>query len=143
MITLNRFALIILAFCIPVLAGADDSPKVSSPPIYTESDQTIVRSTNERIFVIELASNPTTGYSWSLKPYDLRYIKPIQHQYIPPKRSLIGAGGVEHWTFQLTQEAMAQPHEIFIEFIYIRPWEKAKVSRQETFKVITRPSGSS
>src|SRR5688572_26918223 len=76
-------------------------------PIYNEVKQQIIQTANQPEFVIQLNSNPSTGYSWFLRPCDPNYIKVIQHQYIASaKKGLIGAGGIEEWKFQLTKLAL-------------------------------------
>ena len=86
-------------------------------------------------FVIELDSNPTTGYRWQLaRPLDNTIIKLIKTEYTPGKEKLIGAGGKERWTFKATNKGEAS---IYLK--YVRPWEKdtAPANRKE-FKIIIK-----
>ena len=73
-------------------------------------------------FCLELAANPTTGYSWHLaKPLDsgLVELNDSDFQQDPATKGLMGAGGVERWIFK----ALA-PGQTVIELAYKRPWEK-------------------
>jgi inhibitor of cysteine peptidase len=71
-------------------------------------------------FSINLASNPTTGYSWRLGGKLLgKLVKPLGSQFIPPQTQLVGAGGREIWNFQAVGRGRTK---IVLE--YARPWEK-------------------
>jgi predicted secreted protein len=106
-------------------------------PVYTEANQTIRQEVNQPGFIIQLKSNPTTGYSWLLQTYDPKLIKLVQHRYVPPKQMLVGAGGVEQWEFQLTDAAFIAPQPIFIKLIYRRPWEDQSASKSAVFEITT------
>ncbi len=85
-------------------------------------------------FVISLASNPSTGYSWGLAnplPAWLEFVGQTYEssQSDPP---VIGGGGVEKWTFKATDAGTAT-----VTFEYRRPWEKDKPPAQrKTFVIV-------
>ena len=106
-------------------------------PTYNEKITTITQSVGEPTFMIELKSNRTTGYSWVLEAYDPTFIQLIKHQYLPPTTMIVGAAGVERWTFQLTKEAFASSHPLLISLVYKRPWEAKKPLKTVTFEVVT------
>ncbi len=69
---------------------------------------------------IEIPSNPTTGYSWSLMhQFDKKYLKLKTSTFNPPKNPIPGAGGTEIWTFTALAKGSAS-----IALQYKRPWEK-------------------
>lgn len=110
-----------------------------SIPIYSEEDKKIIQTKNQPEFMIQLQSNPTTGYSWFLKSYDKNYIRVIRHAFVSSYgRRLIGGGGVEQWTFQLTPEAFSAPHLLTIKLVYERPWESNDVPDSRVFQVMTQ-----
>ncbi len=116
----------------PLLVAAYDIP------VYTEANRQIVQNANQAEFTIRLDSNPSTGYSWFLKPCDPNYIKVVQHQYIAnTNKSLIGAGGVEMWRFRLSKMALTTPHIFNIEFVYARAWENKPGVKTVVFQVAT------
>lgn len=73
---------------------------------------------------VSLPSNPTTGYTWSAI-YDKQMIV-ATHEYIAPKTKLVGAGGVDVWTFTATLKALNAVHPVktVVRMIYSRSWEK-------------------
>ncbi len=70
--------------------------------------------------VLTLESNATTGYSWQLAdPIDTKVVELISDNYLAPQTGLVGAGGVEEWTFKAIGKGKAK-----IKLEYVRPWEK-------------------
>lgn len=100
---------------------------------YTQSDTNITASAGDQ-FVIQLESNPTTGFQWgisgSLNP---TVVKKIGSKYVPGKnaRTQVGAGGVENWTFHGMAKGTTK-----IVMTYARPFEKGTAPAQTvTFNV--------
>ena len=84
-----------------------------------------VNSINVRVgenFALTLESNHTTGYGWEpARPIDENIIKYIGTEYRQKETKLIGAGGLEIWSFQAIHEGNTR-----ILLKYARPWEKEK-----------------
>ena len=80
-----------------------------------------VRVESGQRFIIELDSNPGTGYKWNwrFKP-DPALIKLEEELHHPRSgsRFLIGGGGLDIWTFK----ALETGHTA-LELEYRRPWE--------------------
>jgi len=70
-------------------------------------------------FSIALISNPSTGYSWMVD-FDEDFIE-MTSQSFTPSSELVGAGGVEVFTFNSLTEG-----ETEIKFSYLRPWESVQ-----------------
>ena len=69
--------------------------------------------------VVTLASNVTTGYSWSLTDNsDSSVLTEIGNEYIAPQTTLVGAGGKEEWTFKALKKGTSS-----ISMGYRQPWE--------------------
>ena len=69
--------------------------------------------------VVTLASNITTGYSWSLSENsDEAVLSETGNEYIAPQTTLVGAGGKEEWTFKALKKGTST-----ISMGYSRPWE--------------------
>ncbi len=102
----------------------------------TDPQKPIVVKASDPNFVITLSSNPTTGYSWSLKTYDSDLIKPISRKYYPPQTKLLGAGGYEKWFFAVKPAGFTVPHITNVTLIYSRPWE-LQSAQASNFKVVT------
>ncbi len=73
---------------------------------------------------LDLPSNPSTGYSWSLEesgevPFT------AESAFIPPPSSgphpVVGRGGTERWTF-----VFPSPGFYSLRLVYARPWEQGK-----------------
>jgi predicted secreted protein len=86
-------------------------------------------------FIVIIASNHTTGYSWQLaRPINEKVIKLVNSEYAPARNGLLGAGGKEIWTFIAVAAG-----ETKISLKYVRPWEKEKqVDAEMTYTVIVR-----
>ena len=65
--------------------------------------------------VIELESNPTTGYSWAIYYSDGLH---VESEFIPPDSELMGAPGKQ--VFTITAESPGTYH---FKAEYKRPWE--------------------
>jgi inhibitor of cysteine peptidase len=85
--------------------------------------------------VLELASNPTTGYSWTVTSLpDAGHVSldsPIEGVYTatPVGSSVVGSGGVQRWDLHATKAGTTA-----IALAYARPWESG-VPPVETFSV--------
>jgi len=91
-----------------VLTGCGESDaqvtsgESSAPATYTQADTTIKAQVGET-FVIQLASNPTTGYQWRMTPKGDPGVSLGSSKYVPDTQTgtatVVGMGGVENWTF--------------------------------------------
>ena len=73
-----------------------------------------------KTFTVTLESNPTTGYRWRLvSPLDESVVRLLDTKYEPRRPGLLGAGGLERWTFRAEHAGRAD-----IRLEYVRPWEK-------------------
>jgi inhibitor of cysteine peptidase len=84
-----------------------------------EGGKTIAARAGEE-FTVKLDSNATTGYQWQLaEPVDEKMIKFLRSEYIAPNTDLMGAPGVENWTFMALKPGRSK-----IALKYVRSWEK-------------------
>lgn len=83
------------------------------------SCQTITLKFEQRL-IINLASNPTTGYQWVLKrqPSGLRLVSTV-YQQEPSKKGMMGAGGKSIWTFQAREKSSDS-----LVLVYEHSWEE-------------------
>lgn len=86
-------------------------------------------------FLLKLASNPTTGYRWSLSETpDNTVVKFAGNRYCSPTQARLGSGGVDTWIFKAVGKGRAL---IFLQ--YARSWEKdVEPIRQAAFVVEVR-----
>lgn len=105
--------------------------------IYTDPLKSIIVKKSSPEFTIIMQSNPTTGYSWSLKSYDSNIVMPVSRKYYPPvNKKLIGAGGHEKWTFRIKPEGFVVPQTTSVTLIYSRPSDQ-QGAQITNFKVVT------
>ena len=79
-------------------------------------------------FMINLVSNPSTGYSWSVNDnYDKSVIGLVSNEFKSADTELVGASGHDQWIFNGLSNGNTK-----LEFTYGRSWEKDPA--QETVK---------
>jgi len=109
-----RVALVLLAMVATLLAacGNDDSTtsttttsaekesttKCAGCPTYGEADTTITTAAGDD-FVIELESNPSTGYDWTAESSDTAVVSEVGDEYVQPDTDLLGAPGTQRFVF--------------------------------------------
>ena len=80
-------------------------------------------SASQRVFMIQLPTNPSTGYMWTIKSYDKRVLKFLRKKYLPAgNKILMGAGGYMNFYFLVCGKS--RPLQTEIDLLYSRPWEK-------------------
>lgn len=128
----KNFIFVLLVLFVFVLPATAETERL---PVFSDPSQPIILSSSQPAFMIQLPSNRTTGYSWFLTFYDAKYIKLTKHRYIAPNSTLLGAGGLEEWTFQRVNPALIAPNQLILQFIYVRPWEKKAAEKTRIFYV--------
>ena len=74
------------------------------------------------LLLVHLPSNRTTGYGWNAicsTPGKLELVGEPLLKQAKGSRGLVGAGGVETWTFRAVAAGRTR-----LTFSYARPWEK-------------------
>ena len=71
-----------------------------TPVVYTDQSKPITVSTGMQ-FIVELDSNPTTGFMWTAT-FDARVLSQVSQDYRPDPATpgLVGSGGKDRFTFQ-------------------------------------------
>ncbi len=127
-----------LAFLIVLISAGFSGCATASNPVYGEADsgRTILVERGET-FVVELPSNPSTGYTWSLKRLNSAIVQQVGSPvFIPASDSegLVGVGGMEVWTFRAGGWGDAR-----MEFAYQRAWEgESSAVREVHYSVSVR-----
>lgn len=91
------------------------------------------KTTAGKTFVLSLASNPTTGYEWTLTDtMDKSIVSMINHDYISDSapQGYTGVGGTDYWTFKALKNGTTE-----IKLVYARPWESVQPVETFTLKV--------
>ena len=121
-----RLVLSIVLVVAPIVAcqpkeGLSPGSKPVSSMTLEESDAgRIVEVIRGQEFIIRLASNRTTGYSWALVSPGAGIVsRPNEPSYIPESPAgMTGTGGVETWSFKAIQIGEEE-----LKFEYRRPFE--------------------
>ena len=120
-----------------VLALFSSLTLAAEASFYSEETPNISVTKSQAQFTIKLKSNPTTGYSWFLRDYNSKLIAPLNHHFEVPQSKMIGAPGIEVWTFRVKPDAFVVPHQMRIRFMYARPWDKSDNATQAVFRITT------
>ncbi|MGN1419720.1 MAG: protease inhibitor I42 family protein [Acutalibacteraceae bacterium] len=86
--------------------------------------------------IVNLDSNPSTGYSWDVEVSDesvIRFIRSEYHQ----SGSLLGSSGRESFSFAGISEGKAQ-----IDFTYSQSWSEDPAASTAVFNVCVDESGN-
>jgi inhibitor of cysteine peptidase len=92
----------------------------AAPRTITEADadHNVVLAVGQKL-VLQLQSNPSTGYSWSLAENETRVLVGLGKPTYRARGTLPGSGGVETWTLRAAKIGSER-----LKFEYRRPWEK-------------------
>jgi inhibitor of cysteine peptidase len=102
---------------------------VATPVVYTESaDGSTVAVPVDGTFVVELAENPTTGYSWNVTVTSGLEI--TNDTYIAPETDRVGAGGSHLWDVKAISSGQQE-----FSGIYMQPWMNA-TGNETTFTLM-------
>ncbi len=73
-------------------------------------------------FVVQLASNPTTGYHWIYRQEGTAFLEPVgepRYQPSPAPAWTVGGGGMEYFVFKATNAGQQT-----LKLEYLRPFER-------------------
>jgi inhibitor of cysteine peptidase len=95
----------------------------------------VIRVPQGKVIVIALDANPTTGFSWRLAGIsDKNVLEFIKKEFIAAEGKMLGAGGVEKWSFNTLKSGQA-----VIVLEYVRAWEKdSPAAKREEFSVFVK-----
>jgi inhibitor of cysteine peptidase len=106
-----------LLFCISVYAVV-----IVKPLQFTINNQPLVLTAQNPTVTITLPVNPTTGFAWSIQQYDTNLVKLVLQRYTPPITRLMGAPGIQQYTFAAVKTGYAVTQVGHIVLNYARPW---------------------
>ena len=101
--------------------------------IYGERTPTITATVGEQI-IIELPSDPTTGYTWMPGGHPDPYVVTLMtSDFEPNPSSTFGTGGHHRWTYRAVG-----PGSATIIFHYGRTWQQTAPDKSTTFTINVR-----
>jgi inhibitor of cysteine peptidase len=89
-----------------------------------------IRVAEDERFAIDLAGNPTTGYTWEAE-IDPDHLELIEREFEPAAEG-VGGGGREIFRFRARQAGATE-----IAFVYRRPWGGAPQDERRFWVVIS------
>ena len=105
----------------------------ASKKVYREGTATITGRPGD-FATIELAADPSTGYSWMLVGHaDPRIVTLMESDYEPAKSSAAGVPGYQRWTFRF-----GSPGTATLTFGYGRTWANAPAEKATMFNVTVK-----
>jgi inhibitor of cysteine peptidase len=107
-------ALLIIVFAAAACRGA------SADKMYGKDDKDITVDFGDT-FSIQLESNPTTGYDWTVSISDKDVVSLVGNEYLPEPvdTTIVGSGGVNVFTFKGLEKGSA-----VVTLIYERSFEE-------------------
>lgn len=122
------FVPLLLAVLLISACGKDDD---DSAVVYQQPGEKITVVIGKR-FAVELAANPTTGYSWQLASDPGGAVRLVDEDYTATGTQQPGSGGVQRFTFEGASAGSAT-----LDFAYVRPWEKDAAPAQTASYPVT------
>ncbi|HNZ83884.1 MAG TPA: protease inhibitor I42 family protein [Candidatus Pacearchaeota archaeon] len=110
---------------------AEMIPECSGSSVDSQDSSEFMEVSQGNTFSVSLDSNPSTGYSWQAK-YDQEYFELVEQKF-ETSSDLIGAGGKEIFIFKALKLG-----EKFIDFDYLRTWEKDNVEKSIVYKILIK-----
>lgn len=127
----------LIVFLLLIMLNQATIASDTNSSFYSEEKRNIAVLSTHPEFIIQLKSNPTTGYSWYLRDYDGNILSPVKHVFVKPNSQLMGAPGYERWTFKVKPAGFIVPQQTTLRFIYTRPWQAGENATQLVFHVST------
>ncbi len=119
---MNILKLVGIVVLICIVSGCKIKSKIMKTEFEIEVGET---------FRIELASSPSTGYSWKwVNQQDVSAVDTVGHQFIEDSPGKIGGGGTEIWNFKGLKSGTD-----VIKLEYNRSWESGPAANTETIAV--------
>jgi inhibitor of cysteine peptidase len=131
--------LVLLAGCLMALslAGCNTAltPLPTSAALTTDDNGKVVTVAVGGTITATLASNPTTGYAWTLPTLqDTRVVRFVSSNYQAPSSPAVGAGGTTTFVFQVAGQGIAP-----VRLVYARPFAPQDNPSFFTFTVVAKP----
>jgi inhibitor of cysteine peptidase len=117
---MKTFKLLASALTALLFAGCATTNNTKTLTSFDSGKQATV--TVGQVFVVELPSNPTTGFRWNYQQDGEPVVEQVgEPSYLlgPSPVGMMGGGGTETWTFRATKEGRET-----LRLEYARPWEK-------------------
>src|SRR3990167_9897785 len=112
----------IIFSCILLLCLSAFAVVIIKPMQFTYNAKPLVLTAENPEITITLPSNPTTGFTWSIQKYDTNLLKLVLQRYTPPNSRLMGAPGIQQYTFQAIQTGYSVTQVGHVVLQYARQW---------------------
>jgi inhibitor of cysteine peptidase len=109
--------LLVLPCLLLAACGDDDGGSSGGGTVYDQSGEQVATEVGEK-FTIELAANPSTGYTWQLSQAMGDQVTLVDSDYEPEGDVQPGSSGVQRFVFEGLKVGTTT-----LSFSYVRPWE--------------------
>jgi inhibitor of cysteine peptidase len=118
----------------PAMPAASPTP-LALDQVFTDP-AVVIRAHVGQTFLIALASNRTTGYSWQRTGSPDPAVETVGDAYQAPRAPQIGAGGQEVWIFRAIDAGIGS-----VTLQYVRPFDKSSAvnATSVTFHIEVAP----
>lgn len=100
-------------------------------PVLSEADSgSELRLLSGDEFVLELGSNPSTGYSWVVADDSVVMVDLIDERLDEPDTDLVGVSGIQHFVFEAVERGAG-----VLRLEYVRPFEDPSIP-QKVFELV-------
>jgi inhibitor of cysteine peptidase len=117
---MKTFGTISVVLAVWLLAGCATTDTAKTLTVFDNNKQ--INLVVGQSFVVQLASNPTTGYRWIYRQEGTAFLEPVgepRYQVGPAPIGMVGSGGTEYFTFKTTNAG-----EQTLKLEYCRPFER-------------------
>lgn len=131
-VAVGTLAVMTLAGCSSDSGSSSSKPKPTTSTVVTPKAGSTVHAKVGTNVVVQVVSNPTTGYQWTAKqvPGNIRL---VSTKYVQPKKNAIGASGFQRFTFEPTRPGSGQ-----VTLVYERSFAQNEPGKTLTFTVAVK-----
>ena len=101
--------------------------------LHARDDGSQVELVKGQAFVVSLAGNPSTGYTWEAVDYDQQVLRQVGEPSFTPASDRLGASGTQVLRFEAVGEGRTT-----LRLVYHRPWEDAEPEQTFSVEVVVR-----
>jgi len=130
---MKKFGFLFVSVLLLSLALAACTPTPTPTPVFTDEKQPVSVNVGQQ-FVVELESNPTTGFIWTAT-FDAKVLSQVSKDYTasPAAPGLVGSGGKDKFTFKAVAAGTTD-----LTFGYHRSNESVPYAQTKIFKVTVK-----
>ena len=136
---MKRIKGVFVILLVVMLASLSSMASVSLPPAgsgpqelgFTEQDSGRAVTVKGEVLVLNLESQPSTGYSWQARGLDTRYLRQLEKsEWLPEVEGKLGGAGTQVLRFAAVGKGRTR-----LDLVYARPWASGQPARSFSIDV--------